>query len=302
MASTSSSSSDETIASSNRAMTKERSSSFGRLVRRPFFWALLIGAAVLVIFLRRWVHHAQLESVPVIVPPDVAAADVVAPPASVIVRRMLLDVHDLVAPPKRPRLAVLTFDDGPFPVTTPLLLAQLRALRVPAVFFVIGRDAQEQPAITVRARAAGIELGNHTQTHPEMSALDAREQANEVAGGVRSIVELTGERARYFRPPHGNYNATTVDVAQGQGEVVTLWDVDPGDWRSLTAEQIAESVRKHARSPAVILLHNGKQATIEALPRIVREYRNAGFEFVTLSELQRRLPLDAINDPIRVQM
>lgn len=282
--------SDETIVSNS-------------LVRRPLFWVLLIAVAVLIIFLRRWVHHAQLESLPVIVPPEVAAAEVVAPPAAAIARRMVLDVRDLVAPPQRPRLAVLTFDDGPFPVTTPLLLAELRALHVPAAFFVIGRDAQEQPAITLRARGAGVELGNHTQTHPEMSSLDAAKQANEIAEGERTIAALTnGQVTAYFRPPHGNYNATTIDVARRQGEVVVLWDVDPGDWRSLTSEQIVDNVRKHARSPAVILLHNGKLATIEALPRIVREYRDAGFEFVTLSELQRRLPLSAINDPVRIRM
>ncbi|HXN08965.1 MAG TPA: polysaccharide deacetylase family protein [Candidatus Acidoferrales bacterium] len=271
-------------------------------MRSPRFWVLLIAAAVLVIFLRRWVHHAQLELVPVIVPPDVAAVDVVAPPPGAIARRMLIDFHDLIAPPKPPRLAVLTFDDGPFPVTTPLLLAQLRALHVPAVFFVIGRDAQEQPGLTVRARAAGVELGNHTQTHPEMSSLDAGAQANEIAGGEHSVAALTGVHAIYFRPPHGNYNATTIDVARREGEVMTLWDVDPGDWRSVTPEQIVDNVRRHARTPAVILLHNGKLATIEALPSIVREYRDAGFEFVTLSELQRRLPLDAINDPVRIKI
>jgi peptidoglycan/xylan/chitin deacetylase (PgdA/CDA1 family) len=282
-------------------VTIERSNSFGRKLRRPLVWVLLIAAAVLVIFLRRWVHHAQLESVPVIVPQDVAAADVVSPPAGAIARRMLLEVHDVFEPPKRPRLAVLTFDDGPFPVTTPLLLAQLRALHVPAVFFVIGHDAQEQPAITTRAREAGVELGNHTQTHPEMSSLDASAQSNEVADGVRSIVAVTGAQPTpYFRPPHGNFNATTIEVARKQGEVMVLWDVDPGDWRSLTPEQISDNVRKHARAPAVILLHNGKLATIEALPTIVHEYRDAGFEFVTLSELQQRLPLDAINDPVRV--
>ena len=274
-------------------------SAFGRALRVAL---VVLVALAAVVFMRRWVHHAQLESAPVIVPPDVPAADVVAPPPRAIVGRMAQDVRDLVSPPSRPRLAVLTFDDGPFPVTTPLLLAQLRALGVPATFFVIGRDAEQQPAIAERARDAGVELGNHTQTHPQMPALGAALQRREIAQAAAEIQTLTGERVAYFRPPHGNYDATTIAESRELGVTMVLWDVDPGDWRDLSAEQIAASVTGRARSPAVILLHNGKLATVEALPRIVRAYRAAGFEFVTLAELQRRLPLAAINDPVRVTL
>ncbi|MDQ6825057.1 MAG: hypothetical protein M3007_06300, partial [Candidatus Eremiobacteraeota bacterium] len=83
---------------------------------------------------------------------------------------------------------------------------------------------------------------------------------------------------------------------------MALWDVDPGDWRNIKADDISTNVEQHARAPAVILLHNGKRATIEALPRIVARYRAAGFTFVTLSELQRRVPLSVINDPITVAL
>jgi peptidoglycan/xylan/chitin deacetylase (PgdA/CDA1 family) len=270
--------------------------------RRPYFWALLILLAVAVVFLRRWVHHAQLESVPVIMPPDVPAADVLHPPAGAIATRMMLELQETVAPPQRPRLAVLTFDDGPFPVMTPVLLAQLQALNVPAVFFLIGRDAQAQPAITLHAKALGIEIGNHTLTHPEMSSLTEAAQRDEIEGGAQEITRLTGIRPKFFRPPHGNYDAATIDAARALGETIVLWDVDPGDWRSVSADAIVASVTSHARSPAVILLHNGKGATVEALPRIVRAYRAAGFEFVTLTQLQQRLPLAIINDPIRVKL
>ena len=283
-------------------MKQERSDAFARSSRRALGWLAVIAIAALVIAVRRWVHHAQLESVPVIVPAGVAAKDVVSPPASAVARRMLQDVGDLVAPPTRPRLAVLTFDDGPFPVTTPLLLSQLRALDVPAVFFLIGRDAKEQPALTARARAAGIELGNHTQTHPKMSSLTLAQQNDEIAQATQTIEALTGLRPGYFRPPHGDYDAATIDAARANGDVVALWDVDPGDWRSMTPDQIATDVIGQARSPAVILLHNGKFATLQALPRIVRAYRAAGFEFVTLSQLQSRLPLAQINDPLRVAL
>ncbi len=250
--------------------------------------------------MRRWIHHAQLELVPVIVPPDVAAAQVIAPSAVQIAQRMLLEANESVRPPQRPRLAVLTFDDGPFPVLTPLLLAQLQALKVPAVFFLIGRDATMQPAITIRARAAGIEIGNHTNTHPELSTLSMAGQRQEIAAGAGAIEALTGEHPRFFRPPHGNYDEATIDAARAEGAITVLWDVDPGDWRTISADEIVALVTSRARSPAVILLHNGKESTIEALPRIVRAYRDAGFEFVTLTQLTQRLPLASINDPIRV--
>lgn len=270
--------------------------------RRPLSWALFVLFVAAVVFVRRWIHHAQLELVPVIVPQDVAAAQVVAPSAREIAQRMLLEASESVRPPQRPRLAVLTFDDGPFPVLTPLLVAQLQALKVPAVFFLIGRDATVQPAITTRVRTAGIECGNHTNTHPEMSTLSSAMQRQEIAAGAQAIEALTGERPRFFRPPHGNYDEATIDAARAEGEIMVLWDVDPGDWRSISADEIVADVTSRARSPAVILLHNGKEATIEALPRIVRAYRDAGFEFVTLSQLTQRLPLASINDPVRVQI
>src|SRR5262252_7221640 len=97
-----------------------------RALRRPSTWALVVVAFIFVIFLRRWIHHAQLESIPVIVPQNIAASDVVKLPAVRVANRMLRDLRDLVRPPSYPRFAVLTFDDGPLPVTTPLLLAQLQ--------------------------------------------------------------------------------------------------------------------------------------------------------------------------------
>lgn len=262
----------------------------------------LVALAALVIFVRRWVHHAQLELTPVIVPDGVAADDVVVPPPRLVIGRMARDISDLMSAPTRPRLAVLTFDDGPYPVTTPLLLAQLHALNVPAEFFLIGNDAIRQPAIASNVAAMGIGIGNHTLSHPEMTALSAQAQLAEINGGAAAIRAATATSVEYFRPPHGNFNADTVRAARSAGETMILWDVDPGDWRTLTPDQIVENVTDHAKAPALILLHNGKDATIQALPRIVKAYRDAGFTFISLAELQRRIPLDDINTPISVHI
>jgi peptidoglycan/xylan/chitin deacetylase (PgdA/CDA1 family) len=266
-------------------------------------WAIALAlVAAIVVFVRRWTHHVQLELVPVIVPDAVDADAVVRPPLSFVLGRMFQDVHDLAAPPQRPRLAVLTFDDGPYPVTTPVLIAQLRALHVPAEFFLIGNDTSRQPAIAAAVAAAGIGIGNHTFSHPELTALPAAAQASEIGNGAAAIFATTGVSVTYFRPPHGNYNADTIRAARTVRETTVLWDVDPGDWRTLTPDQIAASVTDQAKAPALILLHNGKDATIEALPRIVKAYRDAGFTFISLAELQRRVPLDDINTPVPVHV
>jgi peptidoglycan/xylan/chitin deacetylase (PgdA/CDA1 family) len=266
-------------------------------------WIGVIAVAIAVVIVaRRWVHHAQLEFVPVIVPPTTPAAEIVNPPAGSIAARMWLDVRDSVSRPVRPRLAVLTFDDGPYPVTTPVLIERLRELGVPAEFFLIGRDARVQPAIAAQAISAGMGVGNHSLTHPEMSKLPYSVQAEEIAGGAAAIFAVTGVRTTYFRPPHGNYNADTIAAARAAGETVVLWDVDPGDWRTVTPDQITEAVTAQAKAPAVIILHNGKDATVEALGGIVAAYRRAGFTFVTLDELRQRVPLPEINDPQRVSV
>ncbi|MBV8172128.1 MAG: polysaccharide deacetylase family protein, partial [Candidatus Eremiobacteraeota bacterium] len=204
--------------------------------------------------------------------------------------------------PQRPRLIALTFDDGPYPVTTPALLRQLRRLNVPATFFLIGRDAREQPAISQALGVGPDDIGNHTFTHPEMATIDAPAQSLEIADGALALQRATGRTPLYFRPPHGNFNALTIDAARGNNETVALWDIDPGDWRHINAASIIDNVTTHARAPAVILLHNGSTATIDALPEIVRAYRAAGFEFVTLSELARRVPLEQINTPVAVEV
>jgi peptidoglycan/xylan/chitin deacetylase (PgdA/CDA1 family) len=264
--------------------------------------AIVVVVVGLVVGVRRWIHHAQLELVPVLVIPGEDAHAVVDPSPSAIASRMMLDVRELVSPPSRPRLAVLTFDDGPYPVETPALADELAQLQVPADFFLIGRDTQRQPAIAKRLATLGNETGNHSLTHPEMSKLSYADQRSEIDGGATAVRTATGQVVTYFRPPHGNYDEDTIKAVLDSGETVALWDDDPGDWRTLSADEITKIAVEQARAPVVILLHDGKDATIEALPSIVAAFRRAGYRFVTLSELQKDVPIDEINDPIRVTL
>jgi peptidoglycan/xylan/chitin deacetylase (PgdA/CDA1 family) len=201
----------------------------------------------------------------------------------------------------RPKLVALTFDDGPYPIFTPMLLDELHALGVPATFFVIGRDAQQWPEITRRIVRMGNEVADHTYSHPDLDHETPAQQREEILKGRDAIWALTHDPAvrDLMRPPHGRYTQRTLEVAQKLGYSVVLWTDDSGDWRTMTPEQIERQILLHATAPDIVLMHNGKLPTIEALPAIVRHFREAGYRFVTASQLLSQVTPDELNHPLR---
>src|SRR5581483_4336966 len=186
----------------------------------------------------------------------------------------------------RPRLIALTFDDGPYPVFTPMLLDMLRKLDVPATFFLIGQDAEHWPELTHRIEADGNEIADHTYTHPNLDQESDDQVRHEIIEGRDVLWTLSRDPAvrSLMRPPHGRYTERTLQVAQTLGYSVVLWTDDSGDWRTVTAGRIQRHLLAHATAPEIVLLHSGKLATIEALPLVVDRFKRAGYRFVTVGE------------------
>ena len=201
----------------------------------------------------------------------------------------------------RPKLIALTFDDGPYPVFTPMLLDVLRDARVPATFFLIGKDAQEWPEITHRIEAEGNEIGDHTYSHPNLDQESDATVRSEILQGGDVLWSLSHDPAArsLFRPPHGRFTERTLQVAQSLGYSTVLWTDDSGDWRSLTTSQIERHLLLHATAPEIVLLHSGKLATIEAMPTVIEHFERAGYRFVTVTELLRRVSSNDLNHPLR---
>jgi peptidoglycan/xylan/chitin deacetylase (PgdA/CDA1 family) len=197
-------------------------------------------------------------------------------------------------PPTR-RLAALTFDDGPDPVVTPALLAELERLNVPATFFLLGTEAAAHPEIVRALADAGMELGNHTMTHSRLSSLDRAEQRREIASGADAIGRAGGTTVRWFRPPYGAYDDATLAVCAELGQTMLLWNVDSEDWTDGDERRIARTTAHGAQAPAVILLHATLAATVRALADIVAAFHGAGFTFVTASGLAGALSTAALN-------
>ena len=95
----------------------------------------------------------------------------------------------------RPKLIALTFDDGPYPIYTPMLLDVLRDLKVPATFFLIGKDAQEWPEITRRIESEGNEIADHTYSHPDLDQESPAQVRQEILRGRDVLWDLTHDPA-----------------------------------------------------------------------------------------------------------
>ncbi|MGH7707825.1 MAG: polysaccharide deacetylase family protein [Vulcanimicrobiaceae bacterium] len=259
----------------------------------------MVGVAVATAAISRGVHTFRSPQVMPIITPTMNAEAAIMPKFGERVVR-IFESH--MPGVRRPRLIALTFDDGPYPVETPLLLDQLRALDVHATFFLIGRDATQFPELTTRIERDGNEIANHTLTHPELDHLSPQAVERELSLGAEALERIVDDPSiqREMRPPHGRFTAATIEIAQRAGYDVILWTEDPGDWRTVSPAALASRVIEHATAPDIVLLHSGRMATIQMLPQVVARFRRAGYTFVTVRELMARVPMDEIDRPIHV--
>ena len=268
---------------------------------RSRVWTAIIAVVIVAAGYGLWrvlMHSSHL--LPAVITPRMNAHEATSPDLQARISRLLHE-HNGEDRRGRPRLIALTFDDGPYPIFTPLLLEQLRRLNVPATFFLIGRDAEQWPELTQRVELNGHEIADHTYSHPELDKETDAQVREEVLLGRDTLWKLVHDPAvrTIMRPPHGRYTEATIRVVQSLGYQFVLWTDDSGDWRTLTAREIEAHLLAHATAPEIVLLHSGKLATIEALPEVVAHFRAAGYRFVTVGDLLAHVPVEQINHPYK---
>ncbi len=182
------------------------------------------------------------------------------------------------------KMVALTFDDGPSS-TTSQILDILDKYDVKATFFLIGQNINGNTrSILERQNASGHELANHSYTHSDMTTMSWSSIQNEINQTNNLIKQYTGQTAKFFRPPYISVNNTmysAIDMAFVQGTMHNDWD------GSSSSSQIANSVTRGVKDGQVILLHDfqGNSATVNALPTIIENLKNQGYQFVTMSQL-----------------
>ncbi|HXP86883.1 MAG TPA: polysaccharide deacetylase family protein [Bryobacteraceae bacterium] len=185
----------------------------------------------------------------------------------------------------------LTFDDGPSE-STPALLAILERHRVPATFFMCGRNVQRCPNIAHQVVIAGHEPGNHSHTHPRFDFKSPEFIFQELATAQQIIQSTTGATPRWFRAPYGVRWFGVGPAQLRLGLTGAMWTIIGRDWR-WPGPQVASRLIAKSAPGSILCLHDGRvlepnpdiRATLEAVEQAIPRLQDRGFQFVTLSQM-----------------
>lgn len=193
----------------------------------------------------------------------------------------------------------LTFDDGPDPEVTPLILDALAEAGATATFFAIGRHLEAHPDLARRIVAEGHELGNHSYAHSRRLnfAHDAAMEA-ELRRGAAAVQALTSQPGLpLYRPPIGLKNPPLGRVARRLAMPVVMWSLHGRDTGGADADGVAGRVLDRVRAGDIVLLHDGRDApgpartaTARALPIILAGLQARGLRAVTVGQLRAGEP------------
>jgi polysaccharide deacetylase family sporulation protein PdaB len=193
--------------------------------------------------------------------------------------------------PTDDQIVALTFDDGPDPENTELILDLLKQYNAKATFFLVGSKVERNPELVRREVAEGHELANHTYSHIYFDkGTSITKIKKDITRAEEVIFSVTGQKSHLFRPPGGIYNEKLVQMAKQLGYIVVLWSwhQDSRDWDTPGVHKIVNSVLNHTQKGDIVLFHEyveGQTQTIEALKQILPELKQRGYRFVTVSEL-----------------
>lgn len=188
----------------------------------------------------------------------------------------------------------LTFDNGYENGFTPSILDTLKAKKVPATFFVTGHYVKTQGDLLKRMTAEGHIIGNHSWSHPDVSAISAEKLTEELTRVKDEVAKTTGQQQmKYLRTPRGIFNERSLAVSRQLGYTNVFWSLAYMDWdvkAQRGAQYAYDKVTAQLHPGAVLLLHSISRDNTEALGRIIDEARRQGYEFKSLDDMQIKAP------------
>lgn len=209
----------------------------------------------------------------------------------------------------KPKTMALTIDDGPADPYTSQILDELKALHVPATFFLIGQNAERYPGLVRRIWNEGHEIGNHTFTHPNIGVIGESEARLQLNATRRVFESILHRSTLLFRPPYNadaeptaDFEVTPIALASGLNYITVLELIDSQDWNTAErmpngsihhrgAKEMLQTVLQQLDSGehgSCVLLHDGggdREETVKLIPLLVDALHKRGYRFVPVSAL-----------------
>lgn len=188
------------------------------------------------------------------------------------------------------KVVALTFDDGPTPDKTNQILQILAEEQIPATFFLIGQEVQQHPQLVRQILAAGHQVGNHSFSHQRMIFKSPAFVAGEIEQTDTLLRDSGVDGVIYFRPPYGKKLLVLPWYLMKHHRVSVTWDVAPENFPKIAKDPqaLVDYTVQQTKPGSIILLHvmyDSRQATMQAVPQIIRQLKAQGYRFVTVHEL-----------------
>jgi peptidoglycan/xylan/chitin deacetylase (PgdA/CDA1 family) len=181
--------------------------------------------------------------------------------------------------PKKEKTIYLTFDDGPNPEVTPLVLAILEKNKINATFFCVGENVTKYPQLYESVLDKGHKVGNHTYNHLKGFEVSLETYIDNVKKAAEVI------DSKLFRPPYGRITFKQLQALKPDFEII-MWDLITRDYNpEVSPKQILRFVEKLARNGSIIVFHDSlksKHNVLTALPLVINTLQKKGYHFDTL--------------------
>lgn len=191
--------------------------------------------------------------------------------------------------PSGEKVMYLTFDAGYENGYTPQILDSLKKHNVSATFFVVGHYVKTNPDLVNRMVNEGHTVGNHTNTHPDMSKISDIENFKKEMCTLENLYkDATGKDIeKFYRPPQGKYSETNLKQANELGYKTFFWSIAYVDWyvdKQPSKQEAFDKLIPRMHPGAILLLHSTSKTNAEILDELLTKYEELGYSFKTLKD------------------
>lgn len=176
---------------------------------------------------------------------------------------------------------LLTFDDGPNPQTTELILKKLSDEKIKALFFCVGDNVNKYPELISQIKSEGHSFGNHTFNHRVLSHILKEEKNYQISSVNKIFKKKFNIKLKYFRPPHGRFQLSTNNLLQKFGLKNVMWSLLTYDYKN-DFSVVKFTVEKYLNNSSIIVLHDSnksKNIISDSISLIADEVRKRNYQF-----------------------